>query len=86
MLKLDRCTMKIAILEYSYDQKSATGVRGRAIKNYLEQNGDNVEVLAPDAKAIERFQHSRYGFSSRVTRRLLRRRRFRTCGIFSLIN
>jgi hypothetical protein len=66
--------MKIAILEYSYDQKSATGVRGRAIKNYLEQNGGKVEVLAPDAKAIERFQHSRYGFSSRVTRRLLRRK------------
>lgn len=65
--------MKIAILESSDEQKSATGVRGRAIKNYLENSGHQVEVLAPSAEAVQRFQRRRYALTARIKRRLLRR-------------
>ncbi|MBI3650461.1 MAG: hypothetical protein HY231_05370 [Acidobacteria bacterium] len=65
--------MKIALLEYSAEQKSATGVRGRAMQSYLENSGHHVEVLAPDAAALERFERQRYGLAARLKRRLLRR-------------
>jgi hypothetical protein len=66
--------MKIAILEYSHEQKSATGVRGRAIKTYLQNQGHTVEVLAPSAQALQGFERRRYSLTSRLKRRLLRRK------------
>src|ERR1051325_7103143 len=63
--------MKIAILEYSHDQKSATGVRGRAMRDYLERRGHFVEVLAAAPGRIEQFHRDRYSISSRLRRRLL---------------
>jgi hypothetical protein len=66
--------MKVAILEYSQDQKSATGVRGRAIKDYLEKIGHFVEILTPRPERIEWFNRERYAVASRLKRRLLRRK------------
>jgi hypothetical protein len=62
--------MRIAILEFSADQKSATGVRGRAMKRYLEGCGHVVDVLAPEASEIRDFESSRFGISARLKRRL----------------
>lgn len=62
--------MRIAILEFDRDQKSATGVRGRAIKSFLEKEGHIVEVLSPEPEQVKRFHSSRIGLVSRISRRL----------------
>lgn len=66
--------MRIAILEFDPDGKSATGVRARAIKSYLEREGHQVEILSPSAEKVEEFQRSRYSLSARLKRRLFRRK------------
>src|SRR5262245_52370611 len=62
--------MRVAILEHSADQKSATGVRGRAIQGYLERLGNSVDVLAPEPGALQKFERYRFGFRARLGRRL----------------
>lgn len=62
--------MRIAILEFDRHQKSATGVRGRAIKSFLEREGHMVEVLAPEPELLKRFHASRVSLLSRINRRL----------------
>jgi hypothetical protein len=66
--------MRIAILESTADHKSATGVRGSAIKEYLAAKGHDVKVLAPDPDDLERFHKNRYSLASRARRRLTGRK------------
>src|SRR3989442_15929695 len=62
--------MHIAILEFDRDQKSSTGVRANAIKDFLEREGHAVEVLSPEPGQVKRFQASRSSLLSRIHRRL----------------
>jgi hypothetical protein len=62
--------VKIAILEATTNQRSATGVRGRAMRDFLAERGHAVDVLTPGDGARERFLRSRFSFASRVARRL----------------
>jgi hypothetical protein len=65
--------MRIAILEYHADQKSGTGVRGRAIRDYLVSKGHAVEVVAPNPERFEKFNRARYGLVPRLIRKVTRR-------------
>lgn len=62
--------MKIAILEAASEQRSATGVRGRAMRDFLRGAGHHVDVLTPGAGVREAFLRSRVGFAARLGRRL----------------
>lgn len=62
--------MHIAILEFNQDQKSATGVRGRAMRDYLIKEGHSVEILSPSPEKIEQFHRDRYGLTARIKRRI----------------
>jgi len=61
--------MRIAILEFDPAQKSATGVRGRAIQSFLQREGHTVDVLSPGADATQTFNQSRSGILSRIKRK-----------------
>lgn len=65
--------MKIALLESAAEQRSATGVRGRAMRDYLRAAGHHVDVLTPGEGARARFLRRRMGIAARLRRRLLRR-------------
>ncbi|HJT78810.1 MAG TPA: hypothetical protein VJ739_16515 [Gemmataceae bacterium] len=62
--------MHIAILEHDPAQKSATGVRGRAIKDYLAGQGHRVEFVSPAKGAAARYNRRRFSFGARLRRRL----------------
>src|SRR6516164_4247888 len=66
--------MRIAILEHDPASKSATGVRGRAIKDFLQREGHDVEFVSPAPRATERYHRQRLSLWSRLRRRLARRR------------
>lgn len=62
--------MHIAILEHDPAQKSATGVRGRAIRDFLAGQGHRVEFVSPAPGAAARYNRRRFSLWSRVRRRL----------------
>ncbi len=64
----------IALLEYDPGGKSATGIRGRAVKAFLEGQGHTVDFLSPRLGSVERFVRRRFSLVSRVWRRALGRR------------
>jgi hypothetical protein len=66
--------LKIAQLELDPHSRSATGVRGRAIRRFLESAGYAVDVLAPPKGIAVSFARQRYSLTSRLKRRLLRRK------------
>jgi hypothetical protein len=66
--------MHIAILEHDPAGKSATGVRGRAIRDFLQGQGHVVEFVSPAAGAMARYQRRRLSLWSRLRRRLSGRR------------
>src|SRR5262245_13008007 len=62
--------MRIAILEHDPAGKSATGVRGRAIKAFLDCQGHDVQFICPAPDSLSRYHRRRYSLWSRVRRRL----------------
>jgi hypothetical protein len=66
--------LKIALLEMRADDPTATGARGRAMRDFLRARGHHVEVLAPPEAAVAEFARLRFSLWSRVKRRALRRR------------
>jgi hypothetical protein len=62
--------VRIAILEVDPAERSATGVRGRAMAEYLRGRGHDVAVLHPPAGFLERFSRTRFSFKARALRRL----------------
>src|ERR1041384_8367861 len=66
--------MRIAILEHDPAGKSATGVRARAIRDFLKDQGHQVEFLSPPPGTLQRYQRRRYSLWSRVRRRLTGRK------------
>lgn len=66
--------MRIAILEHDPASKSATGVRGRAIKDFLERQGHDVEFVSPAQGSTQRYHRQRFSLWSRVSRRLAGRK------------
>lgn len=62
--------MRVAILEFNQDQKSATGVRGAAMRDYLVLQGHAVDILSPPPEKIEQFHRDRFGIKARLRRRL----------------
>jgi hypothetical protein len=66
--------MHVAMLELRPDEKSATGVRGRALKEFLERHGHFVEVLFAPAEYAATFQRYRLSPLARISRRLSGRR------------
>lgn len=66
--------MKIAILEMRATDPTATGARGRAMRDFLRGRGHQVDVLAPPDTAVAEFARLRFSLWSRLKRRALRRR------------
>ena len=66
--------LRIAQLEHDANNRSATGVRGRAIATELRAAGHTVTVLSAPESSGARFARSRFGLFARARRRLLRRR------------
>ena len=66
--------MKIGIAEFDAESKSATGVRGRAIAEFLRTQGHHVDIIGPAHGAVERFHRSRLSLRSRVVRKIRRQR------------
>lgn len=66
--------LQIALLEYDPGSKSATGVRGRAVKEFLESQGHRVHFVSPRPGALEKYRRQRLSLLSRVRRRVLGRR------------
>ena len=66
--------MRIAIVEDAYSYTSATGVRGRAIVQFLTSRGHHVDVVAPSERDTRRLTRRQYGTLNRIGRRLLPRR------------
>jgi hypothetical protein len=62
--------MRIAILEHDPDGKSATGVRGRAIRDFLKGRGHDVQFVSPPAGTTRQYARHRISLWSRVRRRL----------------
>jgi hypothetical protein len=62
--------LRVALLEHDPHGRSATGVRGRAIKSALEATGHSVSVLSPPPGAAARFARQRFSIAARLGRRL----------------
>lgn len=65
--------LRIALLEYDPGNKSATGVRGRAVKDFLQSQGHEVHFVSPRPGGTERYNRRRRSLLSRVRRRLFGR-------------
>lgn len=65
--------MRLAMLELDPKQKSATGVRGRAVRAFLEREGHAVDILGAPPEYAQKFQARRLSYPSRIARRLRRR-------------
>lgn len=66
--------MRIALLEVDPENRSATGVRGRALASFLRAEGHAVEILSPPAGAVARAFGWEYSLAARLRRRLRRER------------
>src|SRR5262249_6957310 len=64
---------RVAILEHAGSAASATGVRGRAIGEFLRARGHAVDVLAPTEAEMASFRRACISVRARVLRRLNRR-------------
>jgi hypothetical protein len=62
--------MRIAILEHNPAGKSATGVRGRAIHDFLKNHGHDVQFVSPPEETTRQFAQHKFSLWSRVRRRL----------------
>ena len=65
---------RVAILEHAPRASSATGVRGRAIADFLSRRGHTVEIIAPSEPEMQALARKRTAMRTRIVRRLARRR------------
>jgi hypothetical protein len=65
---------RVAILEHAPAATSATGVRGRAIAEFLRRRGHTVEIIAPTEAEMCGLARKRTAVRTRIVRRLARRR------------
>lgn len=63
-------TLLVALLELDLERRSATTVRGRAIREALRAAGHDVEVLSPGWAKVESLQRARRGLRARLVRRV----------------
>jgi hypothetical protein len=66
--------LRVAVIEMARDDLTATGDRGRAIRDILVQRGCHVDVMAPHLSSVSEFARLRFSLWSRLKRRALRRK------------